>query len=69
MLKSNAAVASSPINVDLFGIYQDNSTRISLANVGSITHTAGNAPQALYRYAQVVNPYFTSLHSTRYRTF
>lgn len=69
MLKSKAAASSSPIKVDLFGIYQDNTTRISLSNVGTITHTAGTAPQTLYRYAQTVNPYFLSLHSTRYRTF
>ena len=69
MLKSKAAATSSPISVDLFGIYQDNTTRISLANVGTITHTSGTAPTALYRFAQTVNPYFASIRSTRYRTF
>lgn len=69
MLKSRAVATSSPISVDLFGIYQDNTTRISLANVGTITHTSGTAPTTLYRYAQTVNPYFSSIRSTRYRTF
>lgn len=49
MLKSTAAATSIPVQVDIFGKYLDNTTRISLASVGTVTHSAGTVPSALYR--------------------
>ena len=34
-LKAIAAVTNSAISADIFGIYQDNTTRISLAQLGT----------------------------------
>lgn len=66
MLKSTAAVTSSPILVDIFGIYQDNTTRIALSNVGTVTHTSGTVPTSLFRFEQTVIPYFSTIHSNNY---
>jgi hypothetical protein len=62
MLKSTATATSSPIQVDIFGIYQDNTTRISLANVGTVSHAAGTSSNSLYRFEQTVRPYFSTIH-------
>ena len=43
-LKSTASVTSSAVSADVFGIYADNTTRVSLAQVGSITTAASNSP-------------------------
>jgi hypothetical protein len=65
-LQSIAAVTSSPIQADIYGIYQDNTTRISLANIGTVTHTSGTVPSALYRFEETVIPYFSTIHSNNY---
>jgi hypothetical protein len=62
MLKSTATATASSIQADIFGIYQDNTTRISLASVGTITHASGTSSNALYRFEQVVQPYFSTIH-------
>ena len=66
MLKSIAAATSIPIQVDIFGKYLDNTTRIALAQVGTVTHTAGTVPSALYRLEQTVAPYFSTIHTNNY---
>lgn len=66
MLQSLAAVTASPIQVDIFGIYEDNTTRISLANVGTVTHTAGTDPTSIYCFEQTVVPYFATIHGNNY---
>jgi hypothetical protein len=50
MLQSTAAVTNSAIQADVFGVYLDNSTRISLASLGTITITSGTVPPSLFRY-------------------
>ena len=59
-------VTNSNIQVDIFGIYEDNTTRISLANVGTLTTTASTVPSVLYRYEEVVDPYFASVYTSNY---
>lgn len=49
MLKSTTTATSIPVQVDIFGKYLDNTTRIALAQVGTVTHSAGTVPSALYR--------------------
>lgn len=49
MLQSTAAVSSSAIQADLYGVYLDNTTRISLATVGTITISSGSVPGSLFR--------------------
>lgn len=66
MITSITAAIASSIQVDVFGIYQDNTTRISLAQVGTITHSAGTVPPSLYRYTSTVVPYFATIHSNNY---
>ena len=65
-LKSTAAVTNSNIQVDIFGKYEDNTTRISLSGVGSLTTTSGSVPSVLYRYEQVTEPYLASVYTTNY---
>ena len=43
-LKSIAQATSSAISADIYGIYEDNSTQISLAQVGTITTAASTVP-------------------------
>jgi hypothetical protein len=50
MLQSTAAVSSSAIQADLYGVYLDNTTRISLATVGTITIASGSVPASLFRF-------------------
>lgn len=66
MITSITTATAAPIHVDVFGIYLDNSTRISLAQVGTITHPTGTFSPTIYRYASTVIPYFASIHSNRY---
>lgn len=61
MLKSTATATSSAIQVDIFGIYLDNTTRISLANVGTVSHAAGTCSNSLYRFEQTIQPYFSTI--------
>jgi hypothetical protein len=64
ILKSTAAATASPIQVDIFGKYQDNTTRIALANVGTVTHAAGTSPSSIFRIEQTVIPYWASIRSS-----
>jgi hypothetical protein len=57
---------SSNIQADVFGIYQDNTTRISLANVGSLTTTTGTVPIYLSKFDEIIVPYFSYIRSNRY---
>ena len=46
-LKSTASVTNSSISADTFGIYQDNTTRVSLAQVGTVTTASSTVPNSL----------------------
>lgn len=48
-LKSLLGVTSSNIAIDIYGIYRDNSTRISNANIRTITYSTNSYPSTLYR--------------------
>jgi len=60
-LTSLTAAASSAIQADIFGIYLDNTTRISLANINTITITASSVPNSLLKFQSMVTPYFATL--------
>ena len=65
-LTSLAAASNSAIQADIFGIYLDNTTRISLANIGTIIITASNVPNYLLKFQSMVIPYWGSFHSNNY---
>lgn len=46
-MKSSVAVVNSDIAVDIYGIYRDNSTRISRAVVYQANHPTGSYPTNL----------------------
>jgi hypothetical protein len=48
-VKSLGTVTASAISIDIFGIYRDNSTRIALSNISTITHINGSYSSTLYR--------------------
>lgn len=48
-MKSIVAVTNSDISVDIYGIFRDNSTRISNAVVQQVTHSASPNPTNLQR--------------------
>jgi len=50
MLKSTAVATNSAISIDIFGIYLDTTTRISLAQAVTLSHAASTFPTVLYRY-------------------
>jgi len=50
MIKSIAPSTSSNIQADVYGIYQDNTTRISLASLGTVTHAASTSSPYLFRF-------------------
>ena len=58
--------ASSNIDADVFGKYLDNTTRIALANINTITVTASNVPNYLLKFQSMVIPYFATLHTNEY---
>jgi hypothetical protein len=49
-LRSTSAVTNSLISADVYGIYDDNNTRVSLAQLGSITITSGSVLNSLYKF-------------------
>jgi hypothetical protein len=65
-LTSIASSASSAISADIFGIYNNNNTRISLAQISTITITSSTMPVYLYKYETMVIPFFASLYSNNY---
>lgn len=65
-LTALASSASSAIQADVFGIYLDNTTRISLANINTITVAASNAPSYLLKFQSMVIPFYASLHTRNF---
>ncbi|CAM6005529.1 unnamed protein product [Sphagnum balticum] len=65
-LKSIAGVTNSAVQVDIYGLYNNNSTRIALVNAGTVTFTTGTMPSQLFRYEEMIIPYFSSDHSNNY---
>ena len=65
-LKSTASVTSSSISSDIFGMYQDNTTRVSLAQVGTITTGSSMTPNSYDKIEQTTDPYFATLHTDMY---
>ena len=65
-LTALAAINNSPIQFDIFGIYLDNTTRISLANIGTINISASTMPNYLLKFQSMVIPYWASIQSTNY---
>jgi hypothetical protein len=63
-LKSTAQATSSAVSADVFGIYADNSTRVSLAQVGTITTAASMAPSYLRKLEIVTTPYWATIRSS-----
>lgn len=49
-LRATSAVTNSVISADVFGVYDDNNTRVSLAQLGSITITSSSVPSSLYKF-------------------
>ena len=65
-LKSLASVTNSGISSDVIGIYQNNATRVSLAQVGTITSASSTVPNSLGKVEQTTHPYFATLHTDNY---
>ena len=65
-LKSLVAVTSSAVSIDIFGIYRDNSTRIALSNISTITHPNGSYSTTLYRIPEMTRNYYTSFNGQYY---
>ena len=57
---------NTPIQFDIFGIFLDNTTRISLANIGTINITASNVPSYLLKFQSMVIPYWATQHTKNY---
>jgi hypothetical protein len=66
-LTATASSASSAISADIFGIYNNNITRISLAQISTITITASTTPVYLFRYETVTVPLFASITASNYQ--
>jgi hypothetical protein len=65
-LTSLATATNTAIQADIFGIYLDNTTRISVANIGTINITASNVPSYLLKFQSMVIPYWATFHSNNY---
>ncbi len=65
-LTALSSSASSAIDADIFGIYLDNTTRIALANINTITITASSVPPSLLKFQSTVTPYFAKLYNNNY---
>jgi hypothetical protein len=48
-IKSLVAVTSSDVSVDIYGVYRDNTTRISNAVVQQVTHVSSPNPTTISR--------------------
>ncbi len=62
-MKSIIAVTAADMSVDIYGIYRDNSTRISNANIAQLTHASSPYPTSLQRVDETVTPYYRSFYS------
>lgn len=49
-VKSLLSMTNADITVDIYGIYRDNSTRISNAVVAQVTHASSSYPTSLQRF-------------------
>jgi hypothetical protein len=65
-LKALTTVASSPISIDIFGMYEDNSTRVSLAQIGTISIASSTVLSSLKKVESMTVPYWATLHSNNY---
>lgn len=65
-LKALTAVTSSAIACDVFGVYEDNLTRVSLADVGTVSTVSSTAPSYLRKLETVTIPIFSTVHYNSY---
>lgn len=49
-LKALQDVSNSGISADVFGIYENNSTRISLAQISTLTIASSTVPNSLLKF-------------------